>query len=132
MIKRWISQLYLFIFSSPKPQYIVVYSSCKSFYFFYVSHCHSMATDRRVVWFRTWQPNPGHRSGACQTLTTGPSGLAHSTLTQKNISYPIWGTIKNKKEPSFRDLWKNIKGYSRCVTGVLEGEGRKNGTVNAF
>ena len=50
--------LVLFLFCSPKPQYIAVYSSCKSFWFFYVSHCHSMATDRWVVWFRAWEPNP--------------------------------------------------------------------------
>ena len=69
-----------FCFSSPKPQYIVVYFSCKSLYFFYVSFCGSMATDRWVVWFCSQGPSLGHWSGVCQTLTTRKSGLALNTL----------------------------------------------------
>ena len=41
---------FFLLFSPAKPQYIVGYS-CKFFWFFYVSCCHSMATDRWVVWF---------------------------------------------------------------------------------
>ena len=41
-----VANLPLPLFCSPKSQYIVVYPSCKLFYFFYVSHCHSMSTDR--------------------------------------------------------------------------------------
>ena len=42
-----------------KPQCIVAYSSCRSFQFFYVSHHHSMATNRRVVWFHVQELNLG-------------------------------------------------------------------------
>ena len=61
-------------FWSPNPQYVVVYASCKLFWFFYVSHCHSMATDK---WCgsatRKW--TLGCQSVKCQTLTTRQSGL---------------------------------------------------------
>ena len=54
--------LSFFIFSSPKPQCVVVYATCKFFSFFYVSYHHSMATDRQVVWFHDWEANPGCQS----------------------------------------------------------------------
>ena len=63
--------LSFFFFHSPKPQYIGLSSSCQVLY---VSHCHSMATDRQVVWFCTQEPNPRQQSGRHQTLTTRPSG----------------------------------------------------------
>lgn len=61
---------------SPKPQYMAVYSRYKPFQFLYVSGHHSMVTERQVVWFHAWVPNPDHQSGAHQTLTTRPSGVA--------------------------------------------------------
>ena len=70
-----ISLLCFFLSFSPlKPQYVVL-GSCKFFWFFYVSRCHSMATDRRVAWFCIWELNLGHQSRVCQTLTARPSGL---------------------------------------------------------
>lgn len=42
-----------------KPQYTVVHSF-KFFWFFSVSSHHSMATDRKVMWFQAWELNLGH------------------------------------------------------------------------
>ena len=66
-----VANLPLSFFPSPKPQYIVAYSNYKSFKSFYVSCCHSMATDRRVVRFHTRDLNPGSQSGVCQILPLG-------------------------------------------------------------
>ena len=60
-------------FSPLKPQYMVAYS-CKFFWFFYVSHHHSMATDRQVVWFCALGTKPGPLKQSA--LSARPSGLA--------------------------------------------------------
>ena len=59
-------------FSLPKAPVHTCIFSCRFFWFFYVSHHHSMATGRQVVWFHSWELNPGCRSRVHQTLTARP------------------------------------------------------------
>ena len=51
----------------PKPQCMVVYPSRMSFQFS-VSHHHSMASDRWVVWFRDWEMNLSPQNGKSAEL----------------------------------------------------------------
>lgn len=83
---------------------MVVYPSCKSFWFFYVSCPHSMAPDRRVVWFHDREPNLGSQSGApphfnCRAiragspcilyLLTGTDGKPHAQAPAKGRPWKL-------------------------------------------
>ena len=60
-------------------------SSSSSLFFLNVSHCHSMASDRRVVWFHVQELILGRWSITYHTLTTRPSRLAHIIFFFKPI-----------------------------------------------
>ena len=96
-----VANLPLFFSASSKHQCMVVYPSCKSFWF-YVSHQHSMATDRRVVWFsdreRTWAA----KAVRAPSFTTRASGLAPTYFsfsillhTHRKYQMPV-GQLKHK------------------------------------
>ena len=81
---------------------------------FYVSCCHSMAADRRVVWFHTQELNPGPRSRACRTLTPRRSGLAPGVLVENADIQPYPQATKAQVLGNSLDSLKFECRYANC------------------